>query len=197
MPNSPGAPSAATPQIPSEEELQNMSLEELEKLVQQASNDLTMALDQQGVDLGLGPPGVEPSGLSGGMGAPPDLNMVTPELIQSASNILVSLGIIPEAQTEMTPGFLQLLQMIADMTNPGIYNLQNEDDLVELLNGIKTGIIALPNLGAGEGLPTGAAPGAVPGVPTAAAIGGPGVPSPAGSVPGTLPAAGPGIIPGT
>ena len=194
MPNSPGAPSAATPQIPSEEELQNMPIEELEKLVLQAASDLDVALDQQGIDSGMGPRGAPPPGLAGGMGGPPDLNMVTPDLIGAASAVLVALGIIPEVQTEMSPGFMQLLQMISDTVNPGVYNLQNEDDLVEFLNGIATGIISLPDLSAG-GVP-GGAPGAVPGVAPAEAVGGPPVAVP-GGVPGTAPAAGPGIIPGT
>tara|TARA_Y100000310_G_scaffold75676_1_gene72046 strand:- start:15574 stop:16089 length:516 start_codon:yes stop_codon:yes gene_type:complete len=171
-----------------------MPLEELEKLVLQASNDINMALDQQGIDLGMGPPGAPPPGLAGGQGAAPDLSMVTPQLVEAASSVLVTLGIIPEVQTEMSPGFAQLLQLVADTVNPGIYNLQNEDDLVEFLNGIATGTIALPDLSGGA--TPGGVPGSVPGIAPAEAVGGPPVAAP-GGVPGTTPAAGPGIIPGT
>jgi len=166
-----------------------MPLEELEKLVLQATDDVNLALQQQGVDLGIG------TGAPMGAGAPPaqgaELSLVTPELIQKASDALMAAGILPGPVAEMSPEFMELLVLLADAISPGVYNLQNEDDLVEFLNGIATGIIALPAIPGAPG-----AGGAVQGGPPAEAVGGPPVAAP-GGVPGTTPAAGPGIIPGT
>lgn len=191
MPTSPGVPSAGTLQIPSDEELQNMPLDQLEQLVLQATDEVNAALQGRGIDLGPGAGAVGPT--PSGMGEPGGgLSLVTPELLGAVSEVLVALGVLSEPVQEMSPDFMEMLTVLAEHTNPGVYNLQNEDDLVEFLNGIATGLIAIPDLSGG------AAPGGLPPAgPEGQPIGGPPTGAVPGGVPGTAPAAGPGIIPGT
>ena len=90
------------------------------------------------------------------MNAEVPLDMLSPDIIQSATAALAEAGFLDQATNQMSPDLIQVLQSVADISSPGIYNLSNDADLMEFVNGIANGII--PIAGAG-----GPAPSIVPG----------------------------------
>jgi len=115
----------------------------------------------------------------------PEMPMsMTPALIQEATSILVGMGLMDAATAQMTPELMTTLQALADTYAPGLFDLQNPDEMEEFLDGIINGTITLaapPAAPAGIPAPAGL-PGAVPAglVPPAGA-------APAGSLPPGLP----------
>jgi hypothetical protein len=124
------------------------------------------------------------------------LGSVPPEQVQSATAKMVAMGLLNEATTEITPELIMALQVIIDAIDPGLYNLQQPEQLKEFINGVNSGAIDLAiavnrareltgqqPIPTGAGVPVGAAAGFVPG----GVFGG----APAGAAPaGAAPAAG-------
>ena len=176
----------------SPEELAQMPLEELEALVMQESQKLTDLLATGGPETLPAMPPEE------GMAEQPmmpeeelmmeeeipemtaspimdpevPLDMLSPDIIQSATTALVEAGFLDQATNAMSPDLIAVLQGVADLLSPGIYNLNTDADLMEFVNGISNGTIPLAGAGstsadagagAGPGPSLGAIdPGAIP-----------------------------------
>ena len=156
------------------EQLAAMPLEELEALVMQESENLSSLLASGSAEtlpavlpeeelpplpmeetelIEEVPTAIEEAPL---MNAEVPLDMLSPDIIQSATAALAEAGFLDQATNQMSPDLIQVLQSVADISSPGIYNLSNDADLMEFVNGIANGII--PIAGAG-----GPAPSIVPG----------------------------------
>tara|TARA_Y100000034_G_C6783257_1_gene350238 strand:- start:372 stop:911 length:540 start_codon:yes stop_codon:yes gene_type:complete len=175
-----------------------MPLEDLEKLLLQYSEGMP-----SGPPPGMGPPPdamaetlpaeplVEPlaSPMADQMAVDPfmetgaPLDMVSPDLITVATTALVEAGFLDVASSEMTPELVQVLQQVADQIAPGVYNMNNDADLMEFVNGIANGTIPVPSA---QSLTAG---GAEPGGSPAGELA-------AGSLPGELAGGVPGALPG-
>ena len=143
------------------EQLASMPLEDLEALVMQESENLssllatgsaeTLPASPMPEELGAMPS--EPTALIEeelpDISAPaimdPEvpLDMLSPDIIQSATSALVESGFLDQATNQMSPDLIQVFQGVADIQSPGIYNLSNDADLMEFVNGIANGIIPL------------------------------------------------------
>jgi len=173
---------------PTPEELQNMPLEQLEQLVMQEAARVQALLPGAGGEgeaaMGLPPgmpeagrlpeiPGMEapieelpPPGMEAALpymetGAP--LDMLSADIIQQATTKLVEGGFLDLAASALTPELIQIFQSVAERVAPGIYDLTNDSDLMEFVNGIANGTVPLPSTrdiiaGAEAGPPAGAAP---------------------------------------
>jgi hypothetical protein len=73
--------------------------------------------------------------------APADLVTLPPELIQALSMMLVDIGLLAAPTQTLTPEFRQALQTIADQSAPGLYDLNNDKDLEEVVTGVMNGTI--------------------------------------------------------
>tara|TARA_R110000824_G_scaffold301762_2_gene489727 strand:+ start:296 stop:754 length:459 start_codon:yes stop_codon:yes gene_type:complete len=141
-------------------------LEELEALVFQRASELG---GMMGEETALAP-------AEGGM-EPAAMGAVSEDLIFTATSALVEAGLLDSAVREITPEVLVALEAFVSEIRPGLYDLSNEADLLEVLNGIANGTIysgagaAEP---AGAGIPAGAEP-----IPAGAGAGG--IPAPAGA----------------
>ena len=186
----------ATPPAPQQADM--MPLEELERLLMQHAPPP----EEMPADMGPPPdamaetlpadPGMTADPFMEAMSAEPfmetgaPLDMISPDLITIATTALVEAGFLDVASSEMTPDLIQVLQQVSDQIAPGVYNMNNDADLMEFVNGIANGTIPVPSaksLTAG-----GAEPGGAPaGEPPAGDIPG----EPAGGVPG-LATGGPG-----
>lgn len=152
------------------EQLASMPIEELEALVMQEASRLDQMLAGGGMDETLPAAPIEQSPMMDPAMAPdmaaaqiqeevPDvavspvmnpevpLDMLSPDLIQSATTALVEAGLLDRATNQMSPDLIQVLQGVADLQSPGIYNLNNDADLMEFVNGIATGIIPIGGAG--------------------------------------------------
>lgn len=127
------------------------------------------------------------------------LGSVPPEQVQQATAKMVAMGLLNEATTEITPELIMALQVIIDAIDPGLYNLQQPEQLKEFINGVNSGAIDLAiavnrarelsgqqPIPTGAGVPVGAAAGFVPGgvfggAPAGAAPAAPGVGAAAGA----------------
>lgn len=127
------------------------------------------------------------------------LGSVPPEQVQQATAKMVAMGLLNEATTEITPELIMALQVIIDAIDPGLYNLQQPEQLKEFINGVNSGAIDLAiavnrarelsgqqPIPTGAGVPVGAAAGFVPGgvfggAPAGAAPTAPGVGAAAGA----------------
>jgi len=127
------------------------------------------------------------------------LGAVPPEQVQQATAKMVAMGLLNEATTEITPELIMALQVIIDAIDPGLYNLQQPEQLKEFINGVNSGAIDLAiavnrarelsgqqPIATGAGVPVGAAAGFVPGgvfggAPAGAAPTAPGVGAAAGA----------------
>tara|TARA_R110001583_G_scaffold74292_3_gene205886 strand:- start:1052 stop:1603 length:552 start_codon:yes stop_codon:yes gene_type:complete len=165
----------------SPEELAQMPLEELESLVMQESQKLTDLLSTGGPEtLPAMPPeqGMPQDPMMGeeefmeeeipDMTSSPimdpnvPLDMLSPDIIQSATTSLVEAGFLDQATNAMSPDLIAVLQGVADLLSPGIYNLNTDEDLMEFVNGIANGTIPLAGAGstsADAGAGAGAGPG--------------------------------------
>ena len=143
------------------EQLASMPLEDLEALVMQESENLsnllatgsaeTLPASPMPEELGAMPD--EPTELIeeelSDVSAPavmdPEvpLDMLSPDMIQSATAALVEAGFLDQATNQMSPDLIQVFQGVADIQSPGIYNLSNDADLMKFVNGIANGIIPL------------------------------------------------------
>lgn len=127
------------------------------------------------------------------------LGSVPPEELQAATAKMVAMGLLDEATAELTPEVMMLLQAIIDAIDPGLYNLQQPEQLKEFINGVNSGAIDLAiavnrarelsgqqPIPTGAGVPVGAAAGFVPGgvfggAPAGAAPAAPGIGAAAGA----------------
>ena len=118
------------------------------------------------------------------------LDSIQPEDVQMATAKLVEAGMMDTVTSEMSPETIEKLQAVADMIDPGLYELENPEELKEFIDGINTGTIDLarsdePELAAGAAGPLG---GAGP-------VAGPAGPPAGGALPaGALPSGGGPII---
>jgi len=140
--------------IPSEQELAEMPLDQLEQLVMQQASEVSSLLGGEGTDVSpaLGaPPAEAPIAPEGEQSVSPymetgaPLDMISPDIIQMATTKLVEAGFLDVASSDMTPELIQVLQTVADSVAPGIYNLNNDADMMEFINGIANGTIVLPS----------------------------------------------------
>ncbi len=105
------------------------------------------------------------------------LDSIQPEEVQMATAKLVEAGMMDSVTSEITPETIEKLQAVADMIDPGLYELENPEELKEFIDGINTGTIDLarsdePELAAGAAGPLGGAgPVAGPVGPPAGAVG--------------------------
>ena len=159
------------------EQLATMPLDQLEALVMQESANLDQLLAGGGAAETLPAMPVSEDPLmaaevdeemaTGDVAASPPMNpevpldMLSPDIIQSATAALVEAGLLDKATNQMSPDLIQVLQMVADMQSPGIYNLNNDADLMEFVNGIANGIIPIAGSG-GTGEPAIPGPAAPP-----------------------------------
>ena len=104
------------------------------------------------------------------------LDSIQPEEVQMATAKLVEAGMMDSVTSEMSPETIEKLQAVADMIDPGLYELENPEELKEFIDGINTGTIDLarsdePELAAGPAGPLGGAgPVAGPAGPAAGAL---------------------------
>jgi hypothetical protein len=63
--------------------------------------------------------------------------------ITSLTSALVEAGLLKEATDKITPEVLAALRKLADTTSPGLYDLDNPDDLQEFVHAIESGSIPL------------------------------------------------------
>ena len=82
------------------------------------------------------------------------LDMLSPDIIQSATSALAEAGFLDKATDSMSPELIQVLQGVADLLSPGIYNLNTDEDLMEFVNGIANGTVPITAL---SGPPAGGA----------------------------------------
>jgi hypothetical protein len=73
---------------------------------------------------------------------------MTPDKVQSATARLVEAGMLDAATPELTPELIAKLQEIADLIDPGLYDLSQPEQLEEFINGINNGTIELAPAGA-------------------------------------------------
>ena len=139
--------------------------------------------------------------ISGAEAAPADapmsadgmLGTVEPDAVQQATARMVSMGLLPAATSDITPDILMAFQLIIDAIDPGLYDLQQPEQLKEFIDGVNSGAIDLAiavnrarelagtaggAIPTGAGVPIGAAAGFVPG----------GNFGPAGAAPAGIPA---------
>tara|TARA_R100001510_G_C7654440_1_gene213095 strand:- start:3228 stop:3857 length:630 start_codon:yes stop_codon:yes gene_type:complete len=120
--------------------------------------------------------------------------MIEPETLQQATAKMVAMGLLDVATDQLTPELLSAFQIVIDAIDPGLFNLQQPEQLKEFIDGVNSGAIDLAiavnrarelsgaggvPVPTGTGVPIGASAGFVPG----------GVFAPAGAVPaGAVPA---------
>tara|TARA_R110000824_G_scaffold278612_1_gene466892 strand:+ start:8349 stop:8885 length:537 start_codon:yes stop_codon:yes gene_type:complete len=135
--------------IPSEQELATMPLDQLEQLVMQQANEVSSLLGGEGTDAAPAAPGEMMPAPEGSPAVDPymdsgaPLDMLSSDIIQMATTRMVESGFLDVASSEMTPELIQVLQGAADAIAPGIYNMNNDADLTEFVNGIANGTIPL------------------------------------------------------
>lgn len=142
---------------PTAEELANMPLEELEAMVMAESQKLSDLLATGGNEtIPAGPPMGAPEELeeeitdvavSPIMNPEVPLDMLSPDIIQGATSVLVEAGYLDQATSQMTPDLIAVLQSVSDMLAPGLYNLNNDNDLMEFVSGISNGTIPVESAG--------------------------------------------------
>lgn len=173
--------------MPTPEEIQNMPLEQLEQFIIQEAGRVQQLMAGEGdpslaagAEEGMPPmeepaPGMEAVAPYMDTGVP--LDMLSTDIIQQATTVLVESGYLDLATSELTPEVIQTMQTIAERIAPGIYELSNDADLMEFVNGIANGTIPVPSprevvAGAGAG-PAGLAPTGNPGIEPGAGGGAP------------------------
>ena len=105
---------------------------------------------------------------------PMDMMGLQSEDIQEATSKLVAMGMLDEVAASMTPQLIVSLQEVADKIDPGLYDLNQPEQLEEFINGINNGTIDItqrPSEPTGAGVPVlgpagGAALGPAGGLPT-------------------------------
>lgn len=175
----------------SDQEIENMSLPELQAMLAMELQQAEQTL--KGGDMAK-EPAEEPMMEEEAMmeeepmmeEAPPEegdmLEELTPAVIQEATSMLVEAGMLDQASSEVTPDLRTKLQQAADKIDPGLYDLQDQDQLEEFLNGIINGIIELtPDRGEPE--PTEPGLGALPAGLGAPPAGGAGLGAPPAGLP--------------
>jgi|TARA_R100001443_G_scaffold11661_2_gene21227 hypothetical protein len=139
---------------PTPEEIQNMPLEQLEQLIIQEAGRVQQLMGAEGgagaemppepaPPMDMPAPGMEAVAPYMDTGVP--LDMLSADIIQQATTALVEGGYLDLASSEMTPELIQVLQAVAERVAPGIYDMSNDADLMEFVNGIANGTIPVPS----------------------------------------------------
>ena len=178
-PNPLPMPTPASSPDPSEQDLLNMPMEQLQKMVFDRAADLTSA--SKGKPAGgpsggpAAPPPVGPPPPAPAPGKPPPpaaagapVPAVDTELVKEATGKLAAAGLLTESVDTLTPELISSLQKIADDLRPGLYDLSSEDSLHDFLQSIANGTLDLGADG-GSGEPAPVEPRAEPGIPGAGA----------------------------
>ena len=98
--------------------------------------------EELGLDhLSQPPPAPGPVPVPGG--GPGPAPQAPPDLVQQATTILAQSGLLPGPTSELTRDLLAVLQQIAETDAPGLYDLSNPADVLELLKAIVNGTIQL------------------------------------------------------
>lgn len=165
-----------------------------QKPIEQMSDaELTAELDRALADLqgalsGTEAAPIEAAPAAAPMAAPPQaapaaapsgemmMGTIAPDLLQQATAKMVAMGLLDAATTELTPDLIMAFQIIIDAIDPGLYDLQQPEQLKEFINGVNSGAIDLAiavnrarelagqqPIATGAGVPIGAAAGFVPG----------------------------------
>ena len=188
----PQSPMPEQPLSTEPSDLQQVPLEELERMIMDRASALETAIASQGGG-GL-PGGAAPAGAPADAAAGPMIPDVTgsvePQSIKSASAVLVESGLLSEATDVLTPELLNVLMTVADINAPGLYDLSNPEHIRELIDGISTGLFSLePQQPAGPAPVPGPTPGGG-GLPGSAGLPGGGVQPLPGEYPSGLPRGG-------
>tara|TARA_R110001583_G_scaffold2660_5_gene18811 strand:- start:18655 stop:19194 length:540 start_codon:yes stop_codon:yes gene_type:complete len=143
--------------IPSEQELANMSLPELEAMLSSKQQELSTALEEMNMQPEQEQMKEQPPQEQMDSPAAPPIEMdefgmgMTPDKVQEATAKLVEAGMLDAASAEITPELIAKMQEIADQIDPGLYELSQPDQLMEFINGINSGTIELtPAVPAGQ-----------------------------------------------
>ena len=178
--------------MPTPEEIQNMPIEQLEQFIIQEAGRVQQLMAGEGepapapgVEEAMPPmeepaPGMEAVAPYMDTGVP--LDMLSADIIQQATTALVESGYLDLAASELTPEVIQTMQAVAERVAPGIYDMSNDADLMEFVNGIANGTIPVPSprevvagsaAGAGPAGPAELAPTGNPGLEPGAGGGAP------------------------
>jgi len=133
---------STSPQL-SEEQLQNLPLEELEALVFQRASELQLAMEGSDMATEEELMGAAPAPAGAEAAPSPAAPMVNPDLVLAATSVLVSAGLLPEVTDQLTPEVVAALQSLVDKIRPGLYDLSVPEELMEVLNGLANGTIGL------------------------------------------------------
>tara|TARA_R100000084_G_scaffold109356_1_gene75929 strand:- start:4763 stop:5227 length:465 start_codon:yes stop_codon:yes gene_type:complete len=130
----------------SEEELAALPLEQLEASIASLAGAGTI------------PEGAVP--VAGTEPMPPAPPMIPPGMIEAATAKMVEMGLLAQATTELSPQVLEAIQSAADQLFPGMFDVNNPDELMEALNVIvrdetSPGVRAGADAGAGAGADAG------------------------------------------
>jgi len=127
--------------------------------------------------------------------------MIEPETLQQATAKMVAMGLLDVATDQLTPELLAAFQIVIDAIDPGLFNLQQPEQLKEFIDGVNSGAIDLAiavnrarelsgagvgPVPTGAGVPIGAAAGFAPGGNFGPAGGVPAAGVPAGGIPAGL-----------
>tara|TARA_R110000824_G_scaffold199734_6_gene383709 strand:+ start:1677 stop:2243 length:567 start_codon:yes stop_codon:yes gene_type:complete len=126
-------------------DLQQIPLEELERMIMDRAGALEQVMAQSARgDVMPAEPEMEMAGSEmAPEGAMPDGGEINPGAVKAASAMLVEAGLLEEITDTLTPEVLNVLTMLAEQEAPGLYDIQNVAHLMELINGIRTGLIPL------------------------------------------------------
>lgn len=63
------------------------------------------------------------------------LSTIPPEDLQQATAKMVAMGLVDKATTQLTPELLMVFQLVIDAIDPGLFDLQQPEQLKEFING--------------------------------------------------------------
>ena len=201
----------------SPKQLENMTDEQLSQELSKALLELEGAL-MTGVDMpadAAAPAEMAPAPAAEPMAAAPAapateapaqitgdmMMMIEPETLQQATAKMVAMGLLDVATDQLTPELLAAFQIVIDAIDPGLFNLQQPEQLKEFIDGVNSGAIDLAiavnrarelsgaggvPVTTGAGVPIGAAAGFTPGGNFGPAGGVPAAGVPAAGVPAGL-----------
>lgn len=127
------------------EQLEQMPIEQLEQLIMQEAANLNQVMPAEGQPLpGDEAPPPDMVAVDPYMDTGVPLDMMSADIIQQATTKLVEAGFLDLATAELTPELIQVFQAVSDQLAPGIYDLNDDADLMEFINGIANGTITVP-----------------------------------------------------
>jgi hypothetical protein len=165
---------------PQQKQLEQMSDAELSAELDRALSELQSAIGGEEMAMEQGtqatpmqePASAAPAQPTGGQ----MLATIPPEDLQQATAKMVAMGLVDKATSELTPELLMAFQTVIDAIDPGLFDLQQPEQLKEFINGVNSGAIDLAiavnrarelagqqPIATGAGVPVGASAGFVPG----------------------------------